>query len=150
VTSNDPGDRSTRYRLLAWVGWSVLAAVLLVACFVLWVFTYGIGGSGESAGEKARADLRASVEHSKNKLRDLASDGELTDEEINTATARSKGTDPGTRREGDRISFDHQMHAVTSGAFGSTGMDQCYRFTIAEPLSSTSDVQSTEIPTCDH
>lgn len=146
MTRHGNNVRTRSSRLFSWAGWSLLAAIVIAVCGLIWVFTFGV--DGKSADDKAKEDLRRAVESTKNALLESASDGQLTDAEITEATSRREGSGPAVVREPGRITFAVELHGVASGAFGSAGSSKCYSFTIPEPLKSAADIQAIEVPTC--
>ncbi|WP_447004921.1 hypothetical protein ACRAKI_36000 [Saccharothrix isguenensis] len=123
----DTGGRSGRARWATRLGWAAVAGLALVVVAMLWVVTTV---TGDDPGERADQALAAALADTTERLRVSALDGELTDEEIVSATSAGESYRPVVSRDGGVTAFAVELHGVTSSAFGSAGTDRCYRFTV--------------------
>jgi hypothetical protein len=123
----DTDGRSGRAGWAIRLGWVAIAGLALVVVVVLWVVTTV---TGDDPGERADEALAAALADTTERLRVSALDGELTDEEIASATSAGESYQPVVSREGGVTAFAVELHGVTSSAFGSVGTNRCYRFTV--------------------
>ncbi|ANZ37158.1 hypothetical protein BBK82_14870 [Lentzea guizhouensis] len=92
--------------------------------------------------------LAREVENSKNRLKERATDGVLSNEEIMRSTARDSDGDPRVRQDDTAMHFDSPIAVNVGTPLGSRGALRCYTFTITKPLSSLSTVTATELASC--
>ncbi|KOV89091.1 hypothetical protein [Nocardia sp. NRRL S-836] len=92
--------------------------------------------------------LAREVEKSKNRLKERATDGVLTNEEIMRSTARDSDGDPRVRQDDTAMHFDSPVAVNVGTALGSRGALRCYTFTITKPLSPLSTVTAVELASC--
>lgn len=129
-----------------WLRWGcVTVYVLLFAGFVV------VAVSIFTVLRKMDPDreMTLQVESIKSNLLARAEDGVLTDEEIMRVTSRDSTADPQARRGQNDVSFDTAVNVVTSSLLGSSGKTECYTFTITAPLSRSSTVTATKLPSCE-
>ncbi|GGU20207.1 hypothetical protein [Lentzea flava] len=130
----------------SWLRWGCLILLALVAGAIV-LITVTIVRFLHRADPDRQMTIQ--VESIRNNLLAHAEDGVLTDEEIMRVTSRDSDGDPQARRGQKNVSFDTAVNVVTSSLFGSSGKTECYTFTITVPLSRSSTVTATKLPSCE-
>ncbi|MEU4253749.1 hypothetical protein AB0F15_40790 [Amycolatopsis sp. NPDC026612] len=138
---------STRPRAARTTAWLLGGALILVAAVFLWV-AYGPAGADRRALETASEASRNQAGEAVGRLVTAAHEGALTDARINRAMGLSTAEVRSIRRLDSAIVVTAEVHAVTSGAFGTLSADPCYEYDITLPVRNESSINFHEIPSC--
>ncbi|WP_328494221.1 hypothetical protein OHS59_16865 [Streptomyces sp. NBC_00414] len=124
--SDAPEDGKRGHRFLS----SGCLVVLVVALCLLGALVCNLVSQRKSADHRALDQIQASVEDARERLRSAASDGTLTDEEIQQALRLSQASARDTVRTEDTVTVKALVRGTHASAVGGGEVTRCHRFRV--------------------
>ena len=144
MSETTKGKRPRAAGITAWL----LGSALLVVVVVVLSIVYGPAGADRRALETASKAARNQAGEAVGRLVTAAHEGTLTDARIKRAMALSTAEVHSIRRLDSSVVVTTEVHAVTSGAFGTLSVDPCYEYDITLPVQNETSIKFHELPSC--
>ncbi|WIX86354.1 hypothetical protein [Amycolatopsis sp. DG1A-15b] len=129
------------------ITWLLGGATLLAAAVFFWI-TLGPPTMNDRALKRASEAADVHAHEAVGRLVTAARESDFTDARISRAMALSTAGVRSIRRLDSVIVVTAEVHAVTSGAFGTLSADRCYEYEITLPVQNDSSIRLHELPSC--
>jgi len=142
VSQPSDGGGARGARTATWIFGSVLVVILAVVGYV----AYGLSDSGQ---RESAAQARAFAQQAARELPALATDGTLSDQQINDEMRRTQSVVRRITRGADSIVVLAVVEGRAPGPLaGTVETDICVQYTIALPVQPDSKIDMRELPSC--